>query len=381
MATRAESLAITALVVGPLALSLLFVAPASTPAPTIAAAPSPPVVAITAAPVPALEPPACPEPGPAPAPEPEAAPVPLDVLGARLLVHEGKVVLASQVDLAWATGPIHNAFRDWTFYAWQAVDAARLPPEIAALPGSRVVVYDGEGGSCEATIGEPRLHVEVVGDIFPDEHPSARERRQAAVERMTAPQGLVADLVAPTACNGLWARLAELPPPVRYTKSELGGRALRSLRPAVMAEIRRQPEYQALRREFAEDVRDRFDAADDLDRRWRDFVREGLEVTRWEAQDGRTFFYAVTIDPRAEACSDDFYARTAWILDPAEDGALARRPGGPIHDPRAFFDGDGDGLVEAVRVDGFGLWTIVEDAVDGPIVERSYELEYYGCPC
>ena len=39
------------------------------------------------------------------------------------------------------------------------------------------------------------------------------------------------------------------------------------------------------------------------------------------------------------------------------------------------------GTVEAVRVDGFGLWKIVEDAVDGPIVTRSYELEYYGCPC
>lgn len=191
------------------------------------------------------------------------------------LVYEGQLVLADEVEVAWASGPaellagrivppVDEVEPDCVddppdyetdnsryfeclalepistfdrYIATRPVPAARAPKKLAAWHGREVTLFDAAGASCPAKVGDLELRAEwqTTGDQV-----IKSGRRERAVAEAVLERGnpvLVAELAG--GCKDpVFARAAGLPPPPRWTIQEPGP----ALRAAALKELSSDPD-------------------------------------------------------------------------------------------------------------------------------------------
>jgi ketosteroid isomerase-like protein len=157
-------------------------------------------------------------------------------------VVDGEVVVTTRPDEAWAAaGPIKVDSApppNLLIRLRRAVDTRKLPPEVAALAGARVSVFNGRGLRCQATLGPFSLR----GRVLTDEVDAPEAWGMSKIM-------LVAKLEGDRrACAGAtWARAADLSAPVVSPATSAAG----ELRKRALAAFSALPESQAIQQRFA----------------------------------------------------------------------------------------------------------------------------------
>lgn len=398
MARTRDLVALSAILVAPLAAILVSQALPSLDAP--APASSEPLAALappTPAPTPA---PATVEPSTPVAPvvaaaEPTAAPVPPPAgLGHAMLVRKDALVLHTHADLRWASGrPVIKA-EPSHLLATRSVRWDSLPERLRGLQDATMVVHAADGGTCVADVDAPRLHLEQIGDVFhsmdDDGHESFEPPADKAVLRDMVKQLFAEEddlllLARQRAadgrpCEGLWARRADLPPATVFGRRGASEAEAAALKAEVAAVVRAQPEFTALTGEYAEYL-----APMDAERRadlpaWDEFVATNLRTTAWHEIGGSRQIVSVELQlVDRMACSDDFGGSLALLLE-RRDGQLVRFDQPGWLGLTALMDLEGDGVLEAVTDDGFETVLRTHDP-NGAELRDAYSVPYVGCPC
>lgn len=296
--------------------------------------------------------------------------------GAGMLVYEGKLVLTTKPDVAWAHGKLRSPDVDFGIVATRAVDRARLPEDLQTVADARVVLYRADGGTCTAqtTPSQLQIYGRQDGDvIFPEAEngePSPAELLEARKEVFAEAQLLLSRL-SPARCDGLWARRADLPAPAVFAERTVADDALAQ---QVQAAIAGLPDVLAVAAEY-ETYRGEHKALGDDVAPWSTFLKETTQVTRWDEIGGTRSYLNVIVGDGGEACSDDFWGRTALLLAIEGDRLVPQDQAGFLH-PLALMDLERDGQLEAVTAGGDTL------ASNGPAGDvQSFTIPYHGCPC
>ncbi len=378
-----------AILLTPLAASLAYLAleSASTEASTVIVAPTPASVA-PAAPLAPVAAPVAVSPPPAElttasepaAPVEAAAPVepveeearPLLAANEALLMHDGALVLAANPSLAWGTGRMKVDPIDAGYTVHREVAIERLPASLQAVIGARYNLYSAEGGICDAQVSGVSLYGEETGQHFTesDEKPTRADMREMAKELDNGTYVLEARLAAPDGCTPVWARSADLPPPIVFAR----GIDDPSLRPRVlehMKTLRGIRRMSAERRGYLRDL-DAEERSKQLP--WAAFLDAQLKFVRWDEIGGTRGFVTaqVTHDDGCGGFNPDpvtmLFELNGDILTPHAD------PG--FLDPIALMDVDRDGHLEAVTGDATNL----ETRGPRPLAFRYSFLSVF-CPC
>ncbi|MCY0986371.1 hypothetical protein OV203_04475 [Nannocystis sp. ILAH1] len=356
------------------------VAPAPTPAPAAVVPPSPvaPVVAPAAA-------------------EPTAAPVvpPAgDDVGQAMLVRKDALVLHTHADLRWASGrPVIKA-EPSHLLATRSVRWDSLPEQLRGLEDATMVVHAADGSTCVAGVDAPRLHLEQIGDVFhsmdDDGHESFEPPTDKAVLRDMVKQLFAEEddlllLARQRAadgrpCEGLWARRVDLPPATVFGRRGASEAEAAVLKAEAAAVVRAQADFTGLAGEYAEYL-----APMDAERRadlpgWDEFVAANLRTTAWHEIGGSRQIVSVELQlVDRMACSDDFGGSLALLLE-RRDGRLVRFDQPGWLGLTALMDLEGDGVLEAVTDDGFETVLRTHDP-SGAELRDAYSVPYVGCPC
>ncbi|PCC70400.1 hypothetical protein SAMN02745121_07932 [Nannocystis exedens] len=404
MARTRDLVALSAILVAPLAAILVSQTlpsvavdaatgsePPSTPEP-LAPAPSMPA---------AVEPPPPVSPAAAPgpvSPQPTAAPVlPLaagGLVGEAMLVRKDALVLDTHADLRWASGRAVIKAEPSHLLATRAVRWDSLPERLRGLAEATMIVHAADGSTCVAGVGEPRLHLEQIGDVFHSIDADGIESfapptDKAVLRDMVKTQFAEADdllllarhrSAAGRPCEGLWARRADLPPATVFGRRDAGPAEAAALKAEVAAVVRAQPEFAVLAGEYAEYL-----APMDTERRadlpaWDDFVAANLKTVAWHEIGGSRQIVSVELQLIDRmACSDEFGGSLALLLE-RRDGQLVRLGQPGWLGLAALMDLEGDGVLEAVTDDGFETVLRTHDP-NGVERRDGYSVPYIGCPC
>ncbi len=305
---------------------------------------------------------------------------PTNAAGFRHVVEVGGkpyVVLGPRGDVSWASGPAAWAPRREAHPDFLVVrPAAKAPAEHLAWRGRVLKVYDEDGNSCDATVGEIALlsggtpHFGEVqrwdGDPGPDGAPTAPklslEQRAANVFGMTTPH-LVGALELPKGCAAAFALEAAKP-----TFFEAKG-APASDDPALRAAIaafKGLPSYQASQKSFVEDFQQKGDWA------------PKIEVAAFEGN-GRRF---LAVEASVVAGCADFNGEATALFE-ITSGNRAVLVAEGVGRPTSVFDSDGNGAIElfAERLYDGGLGRYLVAGPNGIASETALDFPNNDCGC
>ena len=326
------------------------------------------------------DPPTPPEPPPAPleSPTPPAPAIAPPTAGAAMLLTDRQLVLSTAADKAWARGRLRAHEFTGGLAVRRSVDPTRLPAALQPLIDARVVVYAADGGSCIGQVGALSIYGREEGESYLFEgdadNPTSPADRLAMRDRVYENTSLmIGRLQAPTRCDGLWARRADLPAPAVFGAAALDEAAQARLRAQVLAMIETEPAVIALRREY-----DAFLAAsgpEAEDPAWPEFLRSTLTLTLWHEVGGPRRLLNVEIGAGEQGCGDYFTTRIG-VLFTLDDAELVAHEDPGFTYPAAVMDLERDGQFEAVRSGGQELETRTPDGVS-----QSFSFPWHGCSC
>lgn len=402
MARTRDLVALSAILIAPLAAILVSQALPSLavdgtePAPTRPQPLAAPIVTAPPAVAPIASEPACPAPEAAPG-EPlsqPSLPAAAGLFGDALLVRKESLVLHTAAERRWASGrPVITA-EPGHLLATRAVHWDSLPEDLRGLEDATMVVHAADGSTCVAAVGEPRLHLEQIGDVFHSMDEDGIESFEPPADKRVL-RDMVKRLFAETddllllarqrgasglSCDGLWARRADLPPAVVFGRRSLDDADAAALTAEAAPVVRAQPEFAALAGEYAEYL-----APMDTERRadlpaWDAFVAANLRTEAWREIGGSRQIVSVQLQLLDRmACSDEFGGTLALLLE-RRDGELVRMVQPGWLGLSALMDLEGDGVLEAVTDDGFET-VLHTHASDGADLRDAYSVPYVGCPC
>ena len=375
--SKLDTLIYATILLTPMAVAAGYLAFTPAPAPTIVEVP-----VASACPEPAaLAPPAC-EPSepaastPTPAVEPAPAIDPASrQAGAGMLLYDHQLVLATAPDLTWSKGQLRDHKLEWAVAVSKRVDTTRLPDPLRALADARVIVYAADGSTCTATTRPDGLtiHGRQDGELaYPDEgHDEVTPAQQQAVrEQVFAEAQLLRARLHRDGerCDGVWARAAALPAPAVFAARDDEDPALRE---RVLAALAPSPRLEALARSY----RHHNDESGAEQPEWPVYLRDTLQVTRWDELGGARSYLNVVVGDGGEACSGLFSDQLAVLFAVTDDGLVLLDQPGFIH-PLAIMDLERDGQLEAVTEGGMHL-----ESRGLPGTVQRFEIPYHGCPC
>lgn len=376
--SKLDTLIYATILLTPMAVAAGYIALAPVPAPVV-------IVEPAACPEPAASCPepvaVCTEPPPAAAPEPASEPAPSTPIappnpaGAGMLIFDHQLVLTTGPDLTWSKGQLRDHPIEWGVAVSKRVDPARLPAPLRALADARIVVYAADGSSCTASTRPDALAIygRQDGELA---YPEDENEELTPAQRLAVRQDVFAEAQLLRArlhrdgprCDGLWARDAALPAPAVFAASD-ASEGDPALRERVLAELTSLPRIADLARAYRQHGRD---SGGDQPA-WTTYLRESLQVTRWNELGGTRSYLNVIVGDGGEACSDLFSDQVATLFRVDGDALLALDQPGFL-DPLAIMDLERDGQLEAVTRSGWQLETAA-----GTL--QSFEIPYHGCPC
>ncbi len=367
---------------------IVVLAPASdafdavTPEPVVAPEPTPAPSVAEPEPTPVAE--------PEPEPEPDAEPAPALPVnpGAAMLMYDHQLVVASDPDIGWATGPlkVHTVLGGEAVS--KAVDRSLLPPVLAELYDARVVVYAEDGSTCTSTVGAMSIYGREDGDVYfdslidnydddGDPNPSLAELLRTRQRIFKEAQVLRAKLTT-RGCDGVWARRADLPAPALFAEVKATADP-DPLFAEVLKVVQRVPEVANLRANYQiyrEDTANH--NPDDPPGSWTEWLQQNITVQRFDEVGGPRSFVNVVIGNGGEPCtSEDFYDRVAVMFSRQGERLKALEDPG-FFGPAMLMDIDGDGHLEAITEAGRRLESRSSLAAN---LERAYDFPFIGCSC
>lgn len=378
--SKLDTLIYATILLTPMAVAAGYLALTPAPAPIVVEVPA----AASECPEPAaLAPPTCEatEPAPIPiAPAPATDPAPaIDPAtlqaGAGLLIHDRQLVVATAPDLTWSKGQLRDHKLSGGVAVSKRVDATRLPAPLRALADARVIVYAADGSTCTATTrpddltifaqqdGELAYPEDGNDDITPAQRQAVREQVFAEAQLLRARLHRDGEL-----CDGLWARAAALPAPAVFAARDDEDPALRE---RVLAALAPSPRLEALARSY----RHHNDESGAEQPAWPVYLRDTLQVTRWDELGGARSYLNVVVGDGGEPCSSLFSDQVAVVFAVAGPELVLLDQPGFIH-PLALMDLERDGQLEAVTEGGLHL-----ESRGLPGTVQRFEVPYHGCPC
>ncbi|MEZ4401458.1 MAG: hypothetical protein R3B06_15640 [Kofleriaceae bacterium] len=159
-----------------------------------------------------------------------------------------QVVLATDADPSWGTGPLTGPFEGTHRYALRAATKA---PDAAAWQARTLAVYDADGQRCDATVGALHLlggGTPHFGTVQEWDDAGVTPADRAAQIYAMGPLYLVGELAVTGACKPVYAVDAGRQV-TAFAPTPVDGAAAA---PAVTA-FRKLPEYAAIQRDYASD--------------------------------------------------------------------------------------------------------------------------------
>lgn len=386
-----DVVALSAILIAPLAVTLaLALQPGEDPVGAASTASAP-------IETPASEPPT-PE---TPASEPPSAPTPAPTVSAPtrdsgqiILLRDQDLVLHSHPELAWSSGEVSVVARTGELIVSQSVDPGALPEPIRALAGAMVTIYGDDGSACVAEIGPMRAEHLQTGEVYMDMAPeddhdfdTLDPPKDRVALRKHAEERFRGDNVrlllarqenrAGEACQGIWARRADLPAPAVFGRRELSEADQEELVRRALEVVRAQPEFPAVEADYARRVAEY--GADSGLAPWPEFVAQNFRAVRWDEVGGPRRIVSIELAELPEGCGDFFESKIHLLLE-QEGDALVRLPQASWPSIAALMDLDRDGVLEAVT--HFDL--VHEVVAAGPTAEAfidKYWDDYVGCRC
>ncbi len=366
-----------AILLTPLAASLMSLAlcPAPVPGSEAVAAPLVPAVPVPApvvTPVDLLGLPDCDD-EPVAAAEPPAPTRPAHDPGAAVLLHGRHLVLATLPDMTWSAGqPKIRGLSDG-FTVDYALARDVVPADIQSQADARFTVFASDGGTCQADAGPLAIHGRMEGVfLFDEAAPTRAELHETATSMEPDAHVVQAALRGPRGCTGVWARRADLPAPIVFGRGSVDA----DERAQVLGLLDAQPAVAALRSERAEYYADM--PAEDAAAAaagWSTFLGDTLELTAWDEIGGARRYITAQVGSEDEGCGG--FGERAAVLFLRDGAALVAQPGPGFLDPLAVMDIDRDGQLEAVTEHGHTLESRDEHS---PLV-RHYGFPDLGCGC
>lgn len=292
---------------------------------------------------------------------------------------EHGIVLANDVPEGWATGPWLAEASDDRYDVWVARRRAaldRLPEAFVGLGGTLVDVYGMHGRVCAGKLGALEVVAASDGE-FSNAQALADagepiDRVRSAVFR-DEERWLVATLepVWGDCADGVYARSAELPAPVSWTRREDEG--VRADVPATLERRFRAKATARLRTDYeryAADI-EQGSGVEETPPTWREFYEGTFEVEVFadETHTPRVWWLRVGEE---EACQVVFGGRLDELLSP--EGEVLPRGAG---DPLVFVDAQGDGTMQTIAATYGGYVLLAPDGSE----QASTVRPFHGCPC
>jgi hypothetical protein len=302
----------------------------------------------------------------------------------RHVIEEG-VIASGAPDESWGVGPFRvDQPVDDRYRVHRAIDASRLPPDVARLAGARLRLFNAHGPVCEATV----TGFELLGRLSSewgvtgaDDQALEGEALARAVWDQT-PEGrlLVGALHVESGdcADATWARDAALPVPSLLPIEEAPPAWAALARDAA----RQLPDWRKLQAEYE---RFRAERAAEMDGgafpdRWDEYLDEPAQArVLMFTHEGRRYL-SVAFEANG-GCND--FDGALWVLyavagtEPAT--ARLRLRGGPLSSaiaPLGAVDLDGDGRPEILVPGGVVRWS--GDRLREVDIE---ETPWRGCPC
>lgn len=313
----------------------------------------------------------------------EPAPPPVEPApgsGVGMLMYDGQLVLATAPDLTWSKGQLREHRQDWSVRVSKRVVADRLPEPLRALSDARMIVYAADGSTCVASTraDDLTIHARQDGELFDPEDGEdevSPEQRRATLEEVFAEAQLLRARLhrdpGSRACEGLWARPAALAAPAVFAAHALDTDAEAPLRAQLLPQLAEMPRLKAFGKAYREHIAE----VGDDSVPWSTYMRDTLQITRWDEIGGTRSYVNVIVGDGGEPCSTMFYEQVALLFS-LEAGALVPLDDPGFIDPMAVMDLERDGHLEAVTQGGLQLES------RGPAgTVQGFEIPYHGCPC
>jgi hypothetical protein len=263
-------------------------------------------------------------------------------------VVDGEVVVSMNPDDAWAAGPavLEKRGSDHLLLrSRRAVDASKLPPEIAKLTGLPVRLMDSRGLRCEAKLGVLLLRGRAISDVENDGDDAWSEDawNMSAHTLVAQVQG------SRKACAGAtWARAAALPMPAIATVESPAATLKRQALDAFQA----LPESLSIQRDFTQWSTTVEHKNGGPPRRWFDRSRHPPVIGVIRPGSGPAFV-TVSATISEGGCADGIFNSlwALWEIDEADTAhprlILRNQPDSTkTLKPTAAVDVDGDGTLE-----------------------------------
>jgi hypothetical protein len=325
-------------------------------------------------------------------PEPitvEIAPEPVEVVVARepmaarapfLFVTDAGLLLSTEAEHAWGEGRLFVPPGEASFRAAKRANPSTIPAELWSMRGRTFNLYGRDGQVCSARLGELRVVAQyggwslggVLGEEWREQDPEGASKREILDGLWRRDDlWLVAEIESPDSCEGaLWARDAELPPPMILRSSSAPNRASE----ARLAAFARSEEFAETARTF----QDYYATLPEDDRAWAPtwestLAEHGAEVQSWLDAQGQPQVIRLDFGRESEGCGDPFESKITALEYVRGDEFVAV----PFStSPHAVFDADFDGQLEFLHSSPsyYGLASATLKA------STSIEEDWY-CPC
>ena len=285
------------------------------------------------------------------------------------------VQLTDAVELSWGDGPYRFAPEHTVFVNTAITQPAppdKLPTEIGVMLGAPVIVYGSDGPVCTATLGEG---AELLARRDAYDEPGRWTRRELANEFRSATLSLSTTLIpdAGESCDGgLWARSADLAPPMLMKRATLTAEESpaidEALRTAKMATWTHSTAYKSMKADYPDYVADLPEGAAPT---WRQFLSRHHVHQVWTDDSGDITATHISYGDLNAGCGDGFWAYYSgvWTATQQELGVES--------DVVAMFDADADGQMEVISATQSGH--ALESASEG--LTQNSTVPYEGCSC
>jgi len=302
----------------------------------------------------------------------ESAPVPADERF-RFVVSRG-VLLSDSPDEGWATGATRYEPGDPAVAA-RRVDAAKLPPPLAAWQGRRMRLMTAQGSACDAKVKGFRLlsrSIPHFGTVQDWDEMKPAEVAQQAWDLGT--KVLVAEVDKD--CEGaFWAQPAAQAVPA----PDAGSEADAALRTRALAQLRKTDAWKAIQKSYLESPTKGV-------KRWDELEGASATVRVFRARRAGKEIKLVSVTSTVVASCSEFNAEL-WALYEDRGGKLVPRntPGKTSANPLAVVDSDGDGNSEVLFDPGPSSFGTEKGRVllDGELWDDAQDVSvpYMDCPC
>jgi hypothetical protein len=313
-------------------------------------------------------------------PAPEPTPEPSFELARFLFVTDAGVVLSTEAKREWGKGKLFVPKGKVSYRAAKRANPITIPAALWSMRGRTFDMYGADGKLCSARLGELRVVGQydgwslggVLGQDWYDEDPESASKAEILAGLWQRDDlWLVADFESADSCKGaLWARDAELPPPMILRRSTdptpaSEARLAAFLRSEELAETERS--YRAEYAELDAETREYYP-------NWDEMVAEhGANVWSWIDVDRRAHVVGLEFGREPDGCGEPLWSRHT-ALDLVRGDELVPTSYG--HSPTAIFDADLDGELEFLYVNYGGRW------LESPTLEtRAVVEEDWMCPC